>query len=258
MPFASGISKSPTLLNASFNRLTKQGTGAIRLARLIYWMKVLKNCRSTTSGPALDEKYAGFGLYQFTRHQLTYGSAKNKRFTYSFFERFGGYYGGSLNEFRVQANYRPTAQFSLSACETWDRFRLPLPQGDFSVVLASFEGNYSFTRFLTFTSFIQMDTSNTQAVSANVRLSGINSGRTATSTSSTTWARNSPASRRPILRKRVKPVSPSNGPTPSPHEFQLRDVVRILWAWYMNFVTRLARTLARTRVVLYNLISSLI
>jgi len=110
------------------------------------------------------------GLYQFTRHQLTYGSAKDKRFTYSFFERFGGYYGGRLNEFRVQANYRPTARFSLSASETWDRFRLPLPQGNFSVVLASLQGNYSFTRFLTFTSLIQMDTSNTQAVSANVRL----------------------------------------------------------------------------------------
>ena len=110
------------------------------------------------------------GLYQFTRHQLTYGSAQNKRFTYSFFERFGGYYGGTLNEFRVRLNYRPTAKFSISASETWDRFRLPFPGGDFSVVLASLQGNYSFTRFLTFTSLIQMDTSNTQAVSANLRL----------------------------------------------------------------------------------------
>lgn len=110
------------------------------------------------------------GLYQFSRHQLTYGSAKDKRFTYSFFERFGGYYGGTLNEFRVRANYRPTARFSISASETWDRFRLPLQNGDFSVVLASLQGNYSFTRFLTFTSLIQMDTSNTQAVSANLRL----------------------------------------------------------------------------------------
>jgi hypothetical protein len=70
----------------------------------------------------------------------------------------------------VRANYRPTARFSVSASETWDRFRLPLPNGDFSVVLASLQGNYSFNRFLTFTSLIQMDTSNTQAVSANLRL----------------------------------------------------------------------------------------
>src|SRR5713226_8069002 len=85
------------------------------------------------------------GLYQFARHQLTYGSGQDRRFTYNFFERFGGYYGGTLNEFRVRANYRPTAKFSISASETWDRFRLPLPNGNFSVVLASLQGNYSFT-----------------------------------------------------------------------------------------------------------------
>jgi hypothetical protein len=110
------------------------------------------------------------GLYQFARHQLTYGSGQNQRFTYNFFERFGGYYGGSLNEFRVRANFRPTAKFSISSSQTWDRFRLPLPNGNFSVVLESLQDNYSFTRFLTFTSLIQMDTSNTQAVSANLRL----------------------------------------------------------------------------------------
>jgi len=110
------------------------------------------------------------GLYHFARHQLTYGSGQDKRFTYNFFERFGGYYGGTLNEFRVRANYRPTAKISISASETWDRFRLPLPNGNFSVVLASLQANYSFSRFLTFTSLIQMDTSNAQAVSANLRL----------------------------------------------------------------------------------------
>src|SRR6266404_525488 len=110
------------------------------------------------------------GLYHFARHQLTYGSGQDRRFTYNLFERFGGYYGGTLNEFRVRANYRPTAKFSISAMETWDRFRLPLPNGNFSVVLASLQGNYSFNRFLTFTSLIQMDTSNSQAVSANLRL----------------------------------------------------------------------------------------
>jgi hypothetical protein len=76
----------------------------------------------------------------------------------------------AVRHVRVRTNYRPTAKFSISASETWDRFRLPLPSGNFSVVLASLQGNYSFNRFLTFTSLIQMDTSNTQAVSANVRL----------------------------------------------------------------------------------------
>ncbi len=47
---------------------------------------------------------------------------------------------------------------------------MPLPNGNFSVVLASLQTNYSLTRFLTFTSILQMDTSNAQAASANLRL----------------------------------------------------------------------------------------
>jgi hypothetical protein len=110
------------------------------------------------------------GLYHFARHQLTYGSGQDRRFTYNFFERFGGYYGGSLNELRIRENYRFTTKFSVSTSETWDRFRLPLTNGNFSVVLASLQGNYSFSRFVTFTSLLQVDTSNDQAMSANLRL----------------------------------------------------------------------------------------
>ena len=108
------------------------------------------------------------GLYHFARHQLTYGSRQDRRFTYNFFERFGGYYGGTLNEFRVQANYRPTPKFSISASQTWNRFGLP--ERSFSVDLASVQANYSFSRFLTFSSIGQLDTANSQAVSANFRL----------------------------------------------------------------------------------------
>ncbi|HEV2341589.1 MAG TPA: DUF5916 domain-containing protein [Candidatus Acidoferrales bacterium] len=108
------------------------------------------------------------GLYHFARHQITYGSGLDRRFTYNLFERFGGYYRGSLNEFRVRGNYRPTEKLSFSVSQTWNRFRLPV--GNFSVDLASWQTNYSFNRFLTFTSILQMDTANTQAVSANLRL----------------------------------------------------------------------------------------
>ena len=50
----------------------------------------------------------------------------------------------------------------------------PLPAsdagGDFSVVFGGFQTNYSFSRFLTLSALIQMDTANTQAASANLRL----------------------------------------------------------------------------------------
>jgi hypothetical protein len=112
--------------------------------------------------------YIPNGVYHFTRHQLTYGSRQDRRLTYSFYERFGGYYGGTLSEFRIRANYRPTSKFSISASQTWNRFRLPV--GNFSVELASLQGNYSFSRFLSLSNTLQLDTANTQSVSANFRL----------------------------------------------------------------------------------------
>ncbi len=108
------------------------------------------------------------GLYHFTRHQLTYGSGQDKRFTYSFFQRFGTYYNGHLTESRVQTNYRPSARFSASTTATWNRF--DLKEGKFSVLLAGLQGNYSFSRFLTTSTLIQLNTANTQGMSANIRL----------------------------------------------------------------------------------------
>jgi len=121
------------------------------------------------------------GEYHWTRHQFTYGSPQDRRLMASFFERFGTYYNGHLNEARVRATYRANERLSLSFAEQWNRFRLgattdpsgnPLPpgSGNFSVVFGSFQTNYSFSRFLTLSALLQMDTANDQAASANIRL----------------------------------------------------------------------------------------
>lgn len=121
------------------------------------------------------------GEYHWTRHQLTYGSPQDRRLMVSFFERFGTYYDGHLNEARVRANYRANERLSFSFAEQWNRFRLGLvtdPVGsllpplaaNFSVVFGSFQSNYSFSRFLTLSALLQMDTANAQAASANIRL----------------------------------------------------------------------------------------
>src|SRR2546427_4112734 len=110
------------------------------------------------------------GLYHWTRHQLTYGTAQDRRWVLRFFERFGTYYNGHLNEARVRASYRPSERLSFDFSQEWDRFRLPVTGGDFSVVFGSFQTNYAFSRFLTLSTILQMNTSNTQAASANIRL----------------------------------------------------------------------------------------
>ncbi|PYX08386.1 MAG: hypothetical protein DMG88_10400 [Acidobacteria bacterium] len=121
------------------------------------------------------------GEYHWTRHQFTYGSPQDRRLMVSFFERFGSYYNGHLNEARVRATYRANERLSFNFAEQWNRFRLgfvtgpggavlPAAAGAFSVVFGSFQTNYSFSRFLTLSTLLQMDTANNQAASANIRL----------------------------------------------------------------------------------------
>ncbi len=110
------------------------------------------------------------GEYHWSRHQLTYGSPQDRRLTVRFFERFGTYYSGHLNEARVRATYRANERLSFNFAEQWNRFRLPTTDGKFSVLFGSFQTNYSFSRFLTLTSLLQMNTADTRAATANVRL----------------------------------------------------------------------------------------
>ena len=108
------------------------------------------------------------GMYRWARHQLTYGSRQDRRFTWGVFERFGTYYDGHLNEARVRGSYRASEHLSLDFSEQWNRFRLP--EGNFSVVFGSLQANYAFSRFLFLSTVLQMDTANTQGASANIRL----------------------------------------------------------------------------------------
>jgi hypothetical protein len=110
------------------------------------------------------------GDYHWTRHQLTYGSPQDRRLTVSLFERFGTYYSGRLNEARVRSTYRANERLSFNFYEQWNRFRLPVSGGDFSVLVGSLQTNYSFSRFLTLSALAQMNTANREAVNANIRL----------------------------------------------------------------------------------------
>jgi hypothetical protein len=47
---------------------------------------------------------------------------------------------------------------------------LPVSGGNFSVVFGDFQTNYAFSRFLTLSTILQINTANAQAASANIRL----------------------------------------------------------------------------------------
>jgi hypothetical protein len=110
------------------------------------------------------------GEYHWTRHQVALGSPQDRRLTLNLFERFGTYYNGHLNEARVRGTWRASERLSFNFAEQWNRFRLPVTGGNFSVVFGNFQTNYSFSRFLTLSSLLQMNTANREAGSANIRL----------------------------------------------------------------------------------------
>jgi len=137
--------------------------------------------RLTTPFNIYKNVFIPIGEYHWTRHQLTYGSSRERKLMANFFERFGTYYDGRLNEAQIRGTYRANERLSFSLAEQWNRFRLgfvsdstghllPPTSGNFSVVVGSFQTNYSFSRFLTLSALLQMDTANTQAASANIRL----------------------------------------------------------------------------------------
>ena len=119
------------------------------------------------------------GVYNWGRHQLTYGSAKERRITANFYERFGSYYNGRLNELRVRATYRANQRLAFGFSEQWNKFHLGVTDGtvgavptfrNFSVVFGSLETDYAFSRFVSLSTILQMDTANAQGASANIRL----------------------------------------------------------------------------------------
>ncbi len=108
------------------------------------------------------------GGYRFTEHQVSYTSSGNRRITYVGSLQWGDYYTGTLKSATLTAQYRPNAHLALAINDTLNVFRLP--QGDFNIELAGLQVSYAFNRFLNLTTFLQADTAQTQAASANIRL----------------------------------------------------------------------------------------
>jgi hypothetical protein len=108
------------------------------------------------------------GLYRWMRHQVRYVSAQDSPVTWNVSEAFGGYYDGNLNQAGGGVNYRADEHWTFGLNQQWNRFQLP--EGNFSVALGGTSVDYAFSRFLSVSSLLQMNTAHTQAASANVEL----------------------------------------------------------------------------------------
>ncbi|MBV9340067.1 MAG: hypothetical protein JO159_04155, partial [Acidobacteria bacterium] len=108
------------------------------------------------------------GGYRFASHQVAYTSPGDRRLTYTASLQSGDYYTGRLTAAILTAEYRPNPHLALGVNNTLNVFRLP--QGNFNIELAGLETSYAFNRFLNLTTFLQADTAQNQAASANIRL----------------------------------------------------------------------------------------
>jgi hypothetical protein len=68
----------------------------------------------------------------------------------------------------LTAQYRPNLNLALALNDTLSVFRLP--QRNFNIDLAGVEVSYAVNRFLNATTFVQNETAQTEAVSANIRI----------------------------------------------------------------------------------------
>lgn len=124
--------------------------------------------RLTTPFNIFKNVFIPAGLYHFDRHQFTYGSNASKRLVATFFERFGTYYNGGLNELRAGAKYRPNTHLSFSTSHTWDRFNLN--NTIFNVQVGAYGAGYSFNRFVTTSALVQVNSIDEHPWSMNLRL----------------------------------------------------------------------------------------
>lgn len=111
--------------------------------------------------------YIPTGVYHYDRHQFTYGSNQNKKFVYKLFDRFGSYYTGSLNEVHVRGTWNLNKHIFTNDSETWDRFKLST--GLYNVFVASYQGGYSFNRFVTMSALVQQNSIQQHPWSTNLR-----------------------------------------------------------------------------------------
>ena len=80
---------------------------------------------------------------------------------------------GQLLHGKIEYSYanglvRPNPHLAFAVNNTLNSFRLP--QGNFNIELAGVQVSYAFNRFLNATTFVQTDTAQNQAVSANFRV----------------------------------------------------------------------------------------
>lgn len=107
------------------------------------------------------------GVYRYTRYRLEAEFAARRRVGGQLTWWFGNFYGGTLNQFQVEARWRPSASLAIELDGEHNRGRLP--EGDFNTTVIGTRVRYSVSPNVSFNSLVQYDTES-RSIGSNSRL----------------------------------------------------------------------------------------
>ncbi len=105
--------------------------------------------------------------YRFTRYRVEAEFAARRRIGGQLTWWFGDFYGGRLDQFEVEANWRPSATVALEVNLEHNRGRLP--EGNFNTTVFGTRVRYNFSPNISINSLVQYDTESA-SLGANSRL----------------------------------------------------------------------------------------
>jgi len=93
--------------------------------------------------------------YTYNSYRISYNSDERKAFNYEISTSGGEYYAGSLYRFSSEFNYRFQPYGTISALFSYNRVDQPEPYSDANIFLVSPRFDFTFTKSLFFTTFLQ-------------------------------------------------------------------------------------------------------
>ncbi len=125
----------------------------------------------------IDDVWVQPGTYDESEVQLFVTTNRSAPFSFQFRTTVGGKFGGDRLILGPGINYRIGDKFSSSLSVNYNDFDLPVPGGDFSVLLAQLRLSWSFTPKILFQALVQYNDDD-EAIGTNLRFSWLRTANT--------------------------------------------------------------------------------
>ena len=125
----------------------------------------------------IDDVWVQPGTYDESEVQLYVTTNRSAPFSFQFRTTVGGKFGGDRLILGPGINYRIGDKFSSSLSVNYNDFDLPVPGGDFSVLLAQLRLSWSFTPKILFQALVQYNDDD-EAIGTNLRFSWLRTANT--------------------------------------------------------------------------------